>query len=85
MKKKQTQVEVDDDYWNDKKKEIKTKEMQMRTESDKSYSLIEELNAQISEMQLKRENSEKARKDIKHKIDDYKRKDHLMKEAEGKL
>jgi hypothetical protein len=51
LKKKQTQVGVDDDYWNDKKKEIKSKEMHMRTESDKSYCLIEELNAQISEMQ----------------------------------
>jgi len=44
-------VEADDDYWRDKKKEIKAREVHMRTETDKFYTHTEQLSAQISEMQ----------------------------------
>jgi hypothetical protein len=78
-------VEADDDYWRDKKKEIKAREVHMRTETDKCYTLIEQLSAQISEMQSKRVSIEEAKREIKEKIDGYKGKDRQIKEAEGRL
>jgi uncharacterized coiled-coil DUF342 family protein len=78
-------VEADDDYWRDKKKEIKAREVHMRTETDNCYSLIEQLSLQISEMQSKRASVEEAKREINEKIDTYKGKDRQIKEAEGKL
>jgi uncharacterized coiled-coil DUF342 family protein len=78
-------VEADDDYWRDKKKEIKAKETNIRTETDKCYSLIEQLSAQISEMQSKRANIEESKKETIDKINSYKGKDRMMKEAQGRL
>jgi chromosome segregation ATPase len=78
-------VEADDDYWRDKKKEIKAKETNMRTETDKFYALIEQLSAQISEMQSKRANIEESKRETIDKINSYKGKDRMMKEAQGRL
>jgi chromosome segregation ATPase len=78
-------VEADDDYWRDKKKEIKAKETNMRTETDKCYALIEQLSAQISEMQSKRANIEESKRETIDKINSYKGKDRMMKEAQGRL
>lgn len=85
MKSKQAQVTADDAYWLLKKQEIKAKETHMRTDTDKYYTMIEHLNAEINELQSKRVAIEGAKRDAKEKIDCYKGKDRLIREAETRI